>query len=103
MAVPVIETVRHTYRPRHGAGAQGALRTGWTWRRFPANEQVHQQKAGNRPTLCSLSEQLTRARRAIPWLCAGSRVAQEQTLRTYAMALNHSFTVTGRGRPKFTA
>jgi putative transposase len=31
----------------------------------------------------------------------GSQVAQQQTLRTYAQALDHSFTVKGRGRPIF--
>jgi putative transposase len=30
-------------------------------------------------------------------------VAQQQTLQTYAAALNHSYTVTGRGKPTFKA
>ncbi|WP_373293106.1 RNA-guided endonuclease InsQ/TnpB family protein [Micromonospora sonchi] len=42
---------------------------------------------------------LTEARARFAWLREGSRVAQQQTLRTYALALQHSYKVKGRGRP----
>ncbi|MDM7491221.1 transposase, partial [Rhodococcus sp. CSLK01-03] len=37
------------------------------------------------------------------WLRDGSQVAQQQMLRTYAQALDASFTAPGRGRPRFKA
>ncbi|MDT7605678.1 MAG: putative transposase, partial [Pseudonocardiales bacterium] len=37
------------------------------------------------------------------WLNDGSQVAQQQTLRTYAAALNDSYRVKGRGKPTFKA
>ncbi len=37
----------------------------------------------------------------MPWLHQGSQVAQQQMLRDYMRSLDHSFTVAGRGRPKF--
>jgi putative transposase len=47
-----------------------------------------------------LSKLLTAARGANSWLRDGSQVAQQQTLRTYMTALDASFKVKGRGRPK---
>ena len=67
------------------------------------NEAVHQSKAGRKPTFGTLSKLLTEARRAHAWLREGSQVAQQQTVRDYARSLEHSFKVTGRGRPKFKA
>ena len=93
------ETVRYTYRLRPGRQAERALlqergRCRWLW-----NEAVHQQKTGRKPTFCKLSKLLTAARADLPWLRDGSQVAQQQTLRTYAAALDHSFTVKGRRKP----
>ena len=50
--------------------------------------------------LASCRKLLTEARGRNAWLRDGSQVAQQQTLRTYATALDHSFKVKGRGRPK---
>jgi putative transposase len=75
----------------------------WGRCRFLWNEAVHQQKSGNRPTLCGLSKLLTEARGRFAWLREGSQVAQQQMLRNYSQSLNHSFKVKGRGRPKFKA
>ncbi|GID26169.1 transposase [Paractinoplanes brasiliensis] len=63
------------------------------------NEAVHQQKTGRKPTFGKLSKMLTEARGRNAWLRAGSQVAQQQMLRTYGTALDHSFKVKGRGRP----
>lgn len=95
----MVEVVRYTYRLRPGATASAALLAEWGRCRFLWNEAVHQQKQGNRPTFCSLSKMLTEARRQFAWLKDGSQVAQQQMLRDYAQALQHSFTVKGRGRP----
>ena len=97
--VSVIETVRYTYRLRPGAVAERALLDEWHRCRFLWNEAVHQQKSGNRPTLCRLSRMLTEARGKFGWLRDGSQVAQQQALRNYALALDHSFKVGGRRRP----
>lgn len=96
-------TVRYTYRLRPGATAVAALTAEWGRCRWLWNEAVHQQKQGNKPTLCSLSKMLTAARSRSAWLRDGSQVAQQQTLRTYALALQHSFKVKGRGRPTVKA
>jgi putative transposase len=96
----VTETVRYTYRLRPGAAAVAALTAEWHRCRFLYNEAVHQQRTGRRPTLCKLSKLLTSARATNLWLRSGSQVAQQQMLRTYATALNQSFTVKGWGRPK---
>jgi putative transposase len=93
------ETVRYTYHLRPGALAERALTAEWHRCRFLWNEAVHQQKAGNKPTFCKLSKMLTEARRQASWLRDGSQMAQQQTLRTYALALDHSFKVKGRRRP----
>jgi putative transposase len=97
----VEEVVRYTYRLRPGAHAERALLDEWHRCRFLWNEAIHQQKSGNKPTFCKLSKLQARARTA--WLRAGSQVAQQQTLRTYAAALNHSYQVKGRGKPAFKA
>jgi len=93
------EVVRYTYRLRPGAVAERALLDEWHRCRFLWNEAVHQQKTGRKPTLCKLSKLLTEARGKFAWLRAGSQVAQQQTLRTYATALNHSYKVKGRRKP----
>ena len=91
------ETVRYTYRLRPGATAVAALTAEWGRCRWLWNEAVHQQKARRKPTFCKLSKLLTEARSRNAWLREGSQVAQQQTLRTYALALQHSFKVKGRG------
>ncbi|HEY2792567.1 MAG TPA: transposase, partial [Micromonosporaceae bacterium] len=48
----------------------------------------------------TLSKLLTEARAQNAWLRAGSSVAQQQTLRTYVTALEDSFRLKRRGRPK---
>jgi putative transposase len=97
------ETVRYTYRLRPGATADAALEEEWDRCRFLWNEAVHQQKQGNKPTLCGLSKMLTAARAQLGWLRDGSQVVQQQMLRNYTMALQQSFKVKGRGRPVFKA
>jgi len=99
----VIETVRFAYRLRPGAQAERALLEEWNRCRFLWNEAVHQQKSGRRPTFCKLSKLLTATRARVVWLNDGSQVAQQQTLRTYAAALNDSYRVKGRGKPTFKA
>jgi putative transposase len=99
----VEEIVRYTYRLRPGAQAQRALLDEWHRCRFLWNEAVNQQHTGRKPTFGKLSKLLTQARAATAWLRAGSQVAQQQTLRTYAAALNGSYRVKGRGKPKFKA
>jgi putative transposase len=95
----VDETVRYTYRLRPGATATAALLAEWGRCRWLWNEAVHQQRSGRKPTFGKLSKLLTEARSRSWWLRDGSQVAQQQTLRTYALALAHSFKVKGRGRP----
>ncbi|RVW01878.1 RNA-guided endonuclease InsQ/TnpB family protein [Rhodococcus xishaensis] len=97
------EVVRYTYRLRPGAGAERALLDEWHRCRFLWNKAVHHHKSGQRPTFGKLSRLLTAARSSNTWLRSGSQVAQQQTLRTYGLALDHSFTVKGRGRPAFKA
>jgi transposase len=94
------ETVRYTYRLRPGRQAQAALLAEWGRCRWLWNEAVHQQKTRRKPTFGKLSKLLTEARGRNAWLREGSQVAQQQTLRTYGTALDHSFKVKGRGRPK---
>ncbi len=95
-----VEVVRYNYRLRPGSIAEHALMQEWHRCRFLWNEAVHQHKAGGRPTFGKLATQLTEARKRSSWLRDGSQVAQQQTLRTYAQALEASFTVKGRGRPR---
>jgi putative transposase len=99
----VFETVRYIYRLRPGAVAERVLLDEWHRCRFLWNEAVHQGRSGCKPTLCKLSKLLTQARGTFGWLRAGSHVAQQQTLRTYATALNHAYRVKGRGKPTFKA
>lgn len=94
-----METVRYTYRLRPGATAAAALLAEWGRCRWLWNEAVHQQKIGAKPTFCKLSKLLTEARSRNTWLREGSQVVQQQTLRTYASALQASFKIKGRGRP----
>ncbi|MEV2223913.1 transposase [Nocardia vinacea] len=95
------EVVRYSYRLRPGAQAERALLAEWDRCRFLWNEAVHQQKSGARLSFSKLGKLLTAARRRTRWLREGSQVAQQQTLRTYTQALDHSFKVKGRGRPAF--
>lgn len=97
----VLETVRYTYRLRPGGQAESALSDEWHRCRFLWNEAVHQSKSGRKPTLCRLSKLLTDARAHSAWLQEGSQVAQQQMVRTYAQALDHSFVVKGRGKSTF--
>ncbi|MEQ4301514.1 transposase [Plantactinospora sp. B6F1] len=98
--LPVVEeTVRYTYRLRPGVTAEAVLLAEWGRCRWLWNEAVHQYKTGRKPTFGKLSKLLTEARAGSSWLREGSQVAQQQTLRTYALALQPSFTVKGRGRP----
>ncbi|MGW6379040.1 RNA-guided endonuclease InsQ/TnpB family protein [Rhodococcus sp. NPDC055112] len=97
------EVVRYNYRLRPGAQAEAALEAEWHRSRYLWNEAVHQQKSGCRPTFAKLGRLLTEARSRNAWLRGGSQVAQQQTLRTYAAALDHSFMAKGRGRPVFKA
>ncbi|MFD3591634.1 RNA-guided endonuclease InsQ/TnpB family protein [Nocardia sp. NPDC058640] len=99
----MIETVRYTYRLRPGAKATRALLDEWHRCRYLWNEAVHQQRKGYKPTFCKLSKLLTEARGRVAWLRAGSQVAQQQTLRTYAAALNDSYRIAGRGQPTVKA
>ena len=92
--------MRCTYRLRPGVQAERALIAEWGRCRYLWNEAVHQQKTRRKPALCKLSKLLTAARAANPWLRDGSQVAQQQALRNYALALDHSFKVKGRGKPK---
>ncbi|WP_067871476.1 RNA-guided endonuclease InsQ/TnpB family protein [Nocardia vermiculata] len=95
----MFEIVRYSYRLRPGARAVGALESEWHRCRFLWNEAVYQQRSGHRPTFSKLSKMLTEARGRTAWLREGSQVAQQQTLRCYAQALDHSFKVKGRGKP----
>ncbi|GGN13029.1 putative transposase [Actinoplanes campanulatus] len=96
----MFETVRYTYRLRPGRQARAALLAEWARCRWLWNEAVHQQRPGRKPSFGKLSKLLTEARARLGWLRAGSQNAQQQTLRTYGSALNTSFEVKGRGRPK---
>ncbi len=94
------EVVRSTYRLRPGRTAETALLAEWGRCRWLWNEAVHQQKTGQKPTFARLGKLLTGARARLRWLREGSQVAQQQMLRNYAQALDHSFKVTKHGRPK---
>ncbi|MFD6894057.1 RNA-guided endonuclease InsQ/TnpB family protein [Rhodococcus sp. NPDC060086] len=97
------EVVRYNYRLRPGALAERALIEERHRCRFLWNEAVHQFKTGRKPNFTKLSTMLTETRGRSSWLRDGSQVAQQQMLRTYAQALDASFTVKGRGRPRFKA
>ncbi|WP_206436354.1 RNA-guided endonuclease InsQ/TnpB family protein [Corynebacterium hylobatis] len=97
------EIVRYTYRLRPGVQAQRALSQEWGRCRFLWNEAVHQQKTGNTPTLKKLGKLLTELRGRNTWMRKGSQVAQQSMLRAYAQALQQSYTVKGRGRPRHKA
>lgn len=94
------EIVRYTYRLRPGVTAERALVAEWHRCRFLWNEAVHQFRSGRKPSFGKLSKLLTDARKRTVWLREKSQDAQQQTLRTFAQALDHSFTVKGRGRPQ---
>jgi putative transposase len=90
------EVGRYSYRLRPGVHAERALVAEWDRCRFLWNEAVHQQKSGVRPTFGKLGKLLTEARGRTGWLRDGSQVAQQQTLRSYTQALDHSFQVKGQ-------
>ncbi|MEV4135406.1 hypothetical protein AB0J72_24920, partial [Dactylosporangium sp. NPDC049742] len=94
------EVVRYNYRLRPGATAVAALVAEWGRCRWLWNEAVHQQRSGRKPTFAKLCRLLTEARARNAWLRDGSQVVQQQVLRTYGLALTHSFTIKGRGRPR---
>ena len=93
------ETVRYTYRLRPGAQAEAALLAEWGRCRWLWNEAVHQQRTRRPVSKGRLGKLLTEARRANAWLRDGWQNTQAETLNTYAVALDHSFKVKGRGRP----
>ncbi|WP_442921918.1 RNA-guided endonuclease InsQ/TnpB family protein [Microbacterium sp. CH12i] len=95
------ETVRYTYRLRPGATAVEALVAEWHRSRYVWNEAVELLRSGTKPTYPSLSKRLTASRAEHQWLREGSQVAQQQTLRTFTVALSQSFSVKGRRRPRF--
>jgi putative transposase len=96
----MVAVLRYTYRLRPGVKAERALLEEWGRCRWLWNEAVHQNRSGRKPTICKLSKLLTEARGRLSWLREGSRDAQAQMLRTYAAALDDSYRVPGRGRPK---
>lgn len=91
---------RYTYKLRPGSQAVAHLQQEYARARWVWNECVHQFRSGNKPTAAKLDKLLTEARRSMSWLRDGSSVVQQQVIREYAAALNHSFTVKGRGRPR---
>jgi putative transposase len=94
------ETVRYTYRLRPGAQAERALLEEWGRCRWLWNEAVHQQRTRRPVSRGRLGRLLTEARRGNAWLRAGWQNTQAETLNTYALTLDHSFKVQGRGRPR---
>lgn len=94
------EIVRYTYRLRPGVVAERALVAEWHRCRFLWNEAVHQFRSGRKPTRAKLGKLLTAARAASAWLREGSQNVQACALNAYALALDHSFKVKGRGRPQ---
>jgi putative transposase len=96
----MLEIVRYNYRLRPGSQALDFLRSEWSQSRWLWNECVHQYRSGKKPTIARLGKLLTAARAQNSWLRAGSQNSQQQTLQAYMRALNDSFTVPGRGRPR---
>ncbi len=94
------ETVRYNYRLRPGAHATAVLEAEWHRCRFLWNEAVHQQRCGRKPTRSKLTKLLTEARAQFAWLREGSQNAQANVLSSYATALEQSFKIKGRGKPK---
>ncbi len=73
----------------------------WHRCRFLWNEAVHQLETGRKPNFAKLGKLLAEARTQSSWLRGGSPVAQQQMIRTFAQALDASFTVKGHGRPRY--
>ena len=96
-----MEIVRYTYRLRPGATAESALTSEWHRTRFLWNDAVEQMKTGAKPTFGKLCKRLTALRAEHDWLREGSQVAQQQELRAFAQALDQSFKVKGRRKPRF--
>lgn len=95
------EIVRYTYRLRPGATAERALVAEWHRCRFLWNDAVEQERSGAKVSFGALCKRLTAGRAEHAWLREGSQVAQQQALRTFAQAFDHSFKVKGRGKPRF--
>lgn len=103
----VVETVRYTYRLRPGAVALAALeRAGgqarWTWNQCVATDRARRAD-GERLSYGRMAAELTGWRSEHDWLAEGSQVVQQQTVRTWWQARQHSFKVKGRRQPTFHA
>lgn len=92
--------VRYTYKLRPGSQAVAILRDEQARSRWLWNECVHQFRTQQGAGAARLDKLLTQARANYVWLREGSSVVQQQTIRNYCEALNASFRVKGRGRPK---
>lgn len=92
---------RYLYKLRPGKTTQAHLRQEYALTRWVWNECVNQFRTGGKPTAAKLDKLLTEARRNASWLRAGSSVVQQQEIRNYAKALQQSFDVPGRRRPRF--
>lgn len=93
--------MRYTYRLRPGTQALNALISEWHRTRHLWNDAVALMRKGEKVSFAALSKRLTTKRAEHDWLRAGSQVAQQQELRTFAQAFDHSFKVKGRRRPAF--
>lgn len=103
----VVEIVRYTYRLRPGAVALAALeRAGgqarWTWNQCVATDRARRAD-GERLSYGRMAAELTGWRSEHEWLAEGSQVVQQQTVRTWWAARQHSFKVKGRRQPTFHA
>jgi putative transposase len=83
-------TVRYTYRLRPSKSTQAYLTDEWNRCRWVWNECVatsaRRRKAGLDCGAGFLQKELTRWRSENPWLATGSVVAQQQTIRDFALA-----------------
>lgn len=105
--IAYVETVRYTYRLRPGSVAQCVLeREGgqarWVWNECVATDR--RMRAKNvRLSHAKMDAELTRWRAEHDWLSEGSQNVQQQTVRTWWQARQHSFKVKGRRQPTFHA
>ncbi len=97
---PTTETVRYTYKLRPGVQATTVLEAEWGRCRWLWNEAVHQQRSRQSPNLTKLGRLLTEARGQYLWLSNGSADVQAFTLLNYCKALNESFKIPERRRPR---
>jgi putative transposase len=91
------------YRLAPSPGQEAILREHCRHARFVWNLAVEQQSwwhpgRANAPGYLEQARQLTEARRDNEWLCAGSQMVQQQTLRDFAQAMANFFHGT-HGRP----